>query len=69
MIIMNWLYYKNNRNIFVPVVFHLCANVANEIFATHPDSKIIQTGMLAIFAGYILWSERKMFFEKNFSEK
>ena len=69
MIIMNWLYYKNNRNILIPVAFHLCANVANEMFATHPDSKVIQTGIFAILAGYILWSERKMFFTKTLEEK
>ncbi|NLJ15127.1 MAG: CPBP family intramembrane metalloprotease, partial [Ignavibacteria bacterium] len=42
-ILMNWLYYKTNRNIFITIVFHCSANVSNEIFATHPDSKVIQT--------------------------
>ena len=53
--IMNWLCPKNARNIWIAVVFHLCANLGNEIFATHPDSKIIQTGLFAlIFPGLMV---------------
>lgn len=40
-VLMNWLYYKTNRNIFITIIFHCSANVTNEIFATHPDSKVI----------------------------
>jgi len=64
-ILMNWLYYKTNRNITVAVVFHLTANVSNEIFATHPDSKIIQTFLLLLICGYVLATERKFFFSKS----
>ena len=62
-IIMNWLYYKSNRNIFVPIVFHISAGYFNEIFATHPDSKIIQTGILLIFAIFIVLKDKDFFFE------
>jgi len=72
-IIMNWLYYKTNRNIIVPIVFHITAGYFNEIFATHPMSKVIQTGILIIFATVIVVNEKKFFFEKliteNMSEK
>ncbi len=61
-ILMNWLYYKTNRNIFITVVFHLMANVSNEIFATHPDSKIIQTGLLLLIVIFVLKKDGKMFF-------
>lgn len=64
-ILMNWLYYKTNRNIFITIVFHLSANISNEIFATHPDSKVIQTVLLMLFAIIVLIKDRKMFFSKE----
>lgn len=67
-ILMNWLYYKTERNIFVAAVFHLTANISNEIFATHPDSKVIQTFLLLVVAFLVLFFDRKMFFSKNFLE-
>jgi len=72
-IIMNWLYYKTNRNIIVPIVFHITAGYFNEIFATHPMSKVIQTGILIVFATVIVVNEKKFFFDKlaieNISKK
>ncbi|MGI6369534.1 MAG: CPBP family intramembrane glutamic endopeptidase [Candidatus Kapaibacterium sp.] len=64
-ILMNWLYYKTNRNIFITIVFHCSANVSNEIFATHPDSKVIQTVLLLIFTIVVLIKEKEMFFRKE----
>ncbi len=64
-ILMNWLYYKTGRNLLVAVVFHLTANVSNEIFATHPDSKVIQTGLLLIVSTIVLIKDREMFFSKH----
>jgi len=64
-IIMNWLYYKTGRNMLVPVVFHISAGYFNEIFATHPDSKVIQTGLLIIFAIVIVMREKDFFFSKT----
>ncbi len=63
-IIMNWLYYKTNRNMLVPVVFHITAGYFNEIFATHPDSKVIQTGLLIVLAVVIVLRDRPFFFTK-----
>ena len=65
-IIMNWLYYKTSRNIIVVIVFHITAGYFNEIFSTHPDSKIIQTILLILFALWIVWSEKGFFLDKNF---
>jgi membrane protease YdiL (CAAX protease family) len=64
-ILMNWLYYKTHRNIMVAVVFHTTANVFNEIFSTHPDSKVIQTILLLGFAIIVLFAEPKFFFRKR----
>lgn len=65
LIIMNWLYFKSNRNVWVTVVFHLCANVGNEIFQADPSTKWIQTLVLVPFALWILWHERELFFSKT----
>jgi len=64
-VLMNWLYYKTNRNILITIFFHLSANISNELFATHPMSKVIQTGILLIITIVVLVKERKLFFEKG----
>ena len=64
-IIMNWLYYKSNRNIIVPIIFHITAGYFNEIFNTDPMSKVIQTVILLIFAGWIIFKEKDFFFDKK----
>ncbi len=61
-IIMNWLYYKTGRNILVPIVFHITAGYFNEIFATHPDSKVIQNIILLIIATIIVIKEKDFWF-------
>ncbi len=67
-IIMNWLYYKSHRNIIVPVVFHISAGYFNEIFATNPDSKVMQTGLLIIFAVILVLKEKDFFFKREYIE-
>ena len=64
-ILMNWLYYKTNRSILTAILFHLSANISNEIFATHPDSKVIQTGILLIVTIVALVKDREMFFGRG----
>jgi len=61
-LIMNWLYYKSNRNIIIPIIFHITAGYFNEIFATHPMSKVIQTGMLILLSIYIIIKDKSFFF-------
>jgi hypothetical protein len=62
---MNWLYYKTGRNIVVAIIFHITAGYFNEIFATHPDSKIIQTGLLLVFATIVVIKEKNFFFRRE----
>lgn len=64
-ILMNWLYYKTNRNILVAIVFHITAGLFNELFAPHSDTKIIQTILLCILATIIMVRNKEMFFNKN----
>lgn len=61
-IIINWLYYRTDRNLLLPVIFHITAGFFNEIFATHPTSKIIQTGLLLIFSVFLLITNKELFF-------
>ncbi|MBN1533839.1 MAG: CPBP family intramembrane metalloprotease [Spirochaetes bacterium] len=67
-ILMNWLYYRTKRSILIAVLFHLSANITNEIFATHPDSKVIQTALLLAVAVIVLCRERRMFFTREVAD-
>ena len=64
-ILMNWLYYRTGRSVLATVVFHVTAGYFNEIFATHPDSKVIQTGLLTILAVFVVLRESRLFFERG----
>lgn len=64
MILMNWLYYRCGRSILVAIVFHVSANVGNELFLTQFDTKVIQTGLLLIVSAVVLWRERRLFFTR-----
>ena len=63
-LIMNWIYYKSNRNILLTIIFHITAVFFNEIFATHPMSKVIQTGLLLFVSAYLLVAEKELFFNR-----
>ncbi len=63
-LIMNWIYYKSNRNILLTILFHITAVFFNEIFATHPMSKMIQTGLLLIVSVYLVITDKEMFFKR-----
>jgi len=65
LIIGNWIYYKTNRNMLLVVVFHFLAGFSNELFQTHPDSKIIQTVLLLILSIIIICREKEFFFSKS----
>lgn len=67
--LMNWLYYKTGRNILVAIIFHITANVFNEIFMTHPDSKVIQTLLLLGLTIFLLIKERDFFFKLGHEEQ
>lgn len=62
-IIMNWLYFKTGRSILSAIIFHVSAGYFNEIFTTHPDSKVIQTGLLIILAIFVVLKDKRLFFD------
>ena len=68
-LLMNWLYYKTNRNILVVIVFHVTAGFFNEIFATHPDSKVIQTLLLLALSAFLIIRDRDFFFKRDYLEE
>ncbi|HDX9590165.1 TPA: CPBP family intramembrane metalloprotease [Bacillus pseudomycoides] len=68
-ILMNWLYYKTGRNIIISIIFHITAGFFNEVFATHPMSKVIQTVILLILSIVIVIKERDFFFKLEYQEK
>ncbi|KAB2328647.1 CPBP family intramembrane metalloprotease [Cytobacillus depressus] len=68
-LLMNWLYYKTGRNIIVAIVFHISAGLFNELFLTHPMSKVIQTILLLILTTVIVIKNRNFFFKLEYHEK
>ncbi|WP_029902635.1 CPBP family intramembrane glutamic endopeptidase [Prevotella sp. 10(H)] len=64
-LIMNWLYYKTGRNIIITIIFHITAGFFNELFAPHPDTKIIQTVLLLILAVVIVIKDKNLFFNND----
>jgi hypothetical protein len=36
------------------------------MFATHPDSKVIQTGLLLVLSAVLVIKERRFFFEREY---
>jgi membrane protease YdiL (CAAX protease family) len=67
-ILMNWLYYKTNRSILVAIIFHVTAGVFNEMFQTHPDSKVIQTGLLLLVSVVVVIKEWDFFWQREYRE-
>ena len=65
LILGNWIYYRTKRNMFLVVIFHLLAGFSNEIFQTHPDSKVIQTVLLLILSIIIVFREKDFFVNKS----
>lgn len=65
-ILMNWLYYKTHRSILVAVVFHITAGCFNELFRTHPDSKVIQTVLLLVLSIVVVMTDRDFFLQREY---
>lgn len=67
-ILMNWLYYKAERSILVAIIFHVTAGCFNEIFQTHPDSKVIQTALLTLLAIAVIVRAPAFFLRREYEE-
>ncbi|MBQ7582750.1 MAG: CPBP family intramembrane metalloprotease [Lachnospiraceae bacterium] len=63
--IQTWLYVKNRRSMLATIIFHLFINIMQEKIAMTPETKIIETGVIAVVAAIIVITNKKMFFEKD----
>jgi membrane protease YdiL (CAAX protease family) len=60
--LMNWIYYRAGRNIWIAALFHVTSGFFNELFSPDPRTKLIQTGVLLVVAVVVVVRERHMFF-------
>ncbi len=61
-IILNWLYYKNNRNIIIAILFHAMVNLFSMLFLTEQFTKCIITVLLLIISSIMIMGNKKLFF-------
>lgn len=62
--LMNWLYYRAARNIWIAALFHVTSGFFNELFAVQPRTKIIQTGILLVLVVIVVQRNRALFFSE-----
>lgn len=63
-LLMNWLFYKNNRSITAIILFHFLLNLFSSLFQTEPYTKCILTVVLLIISVVIVWRDWEFFFKK-----
>lgn len=64
-ILINWVYYKNDRSIIAAFLLHLMFNLFSALFQTEQFTKCIITLLLLIVSGIIIIRDRPFFFNKN----
>lgn len=64
-ILMNWLYYKNNRSITAAVLFHFILNFFFVHFQIEEFTKCILTILLLIISIIIVAANKKFFFKSK----
>jgi membrane protease YdiL (CAAX protease family) len=60
-----WVYVKNERSIFACMLFHFFVNFLQEKIAMTQTTKCVETFVLFIAAGIIVWLNRDLYFEKR----
>jgi membrane protease YdiL (CAAX protease family) len=63
-VLMNWMYYKNNRSISAAILFHFMFNFLSVLFQTEQFTKCIITGVLLVFCIVIILRNQELFFDK-----
>jgi membrane protease YdiL (CAAX protease family) len=64
-ILINWLYYKNNRSIVAAILFHMTLVATSEAFQTQQFTKCIVTGLLFVISILVIASDKAFFFEQK----
>ena len=63
--LQTWVYVKNNRSMLATIIFHLFLNIMQEKIALTPETKIIETGFVALAAVIVVLTNKKLFFGKD----
>lgn len=58
-----WVYTKNNRSMLACIVFHLFVNFFQEKIALTPETKCVETMVIAAAAVLVVLANRDLFFE------
>jgi hypothetical protein len=61
-VISSWIWLKNQKSILVAILFHLLANLWNEVFDLTQQTKCIESAVLVLFAAAIIVYDKKLFF-------
>lgn len=61
---INWLSIKTRHSIPLASIYHFYINIMQEAFNLNPFTKCLQTIVLSIFALYLVFHHRKVFFKK-----
>jgi len=64
-IIISWICIKNGKSVIAAVLFHFIVNMSQEMMEISQNTKCIQTFVLTIVAGIIIYFDREMFFSKG----
>lgn len=64
-ILINWVYYKNNRSIIAAIVLHLTLNIFSVIFPITQITKCIITLLLCIISGIVVLTNKNLFFNEK----
>lgn len=64
-ILINWVYYKNNRSIIAAFLLHLMFNLFSVLFQTEQFTKCIITIFLLVVSVIVIIRNKGFFFNKN----
>ncbi len=65
-ILLNWVYYTNNRNIIAVIIFHFNLNLFSVLCKTEQFTKCILTMLLCIISLIVILYNKELFFNKQF---
>ena len=68
-ILMNWMYYKNNRSITAAILFHFIFNLFSVLFQTEQFTKCIITIVLLVISIIIILKDKAFFFASREQEE
>jgi uncharacterized protein len=68
-ILMNWMYYKNNRSIIAAILFHFTFDLFSVLFQTEQFTKCIITIILLVISLIIILKDKAFFFPSQDSSQ